>query len=684
MMQRVAISVLAVGVLALAAPAHAVEDFFLIAKEFSKPIPADGGVEVPMWGFAVDDHGGAPGACWNTISGGGNSAASKEARMNADACTLPEASVPGPRLVVPPAATNVRIRVVNLLSSAAGGEPISLVIPGQRMPTPNNPGPTWTDGSVGAAAGTPGVRRVRSFGREAAVEGGRRSYNWQDGQSNPLKDGTFLYHSGTHPQLQVQMGLYGAITRDAAAGGTAYDTPPADPILYDNEVLVLYSEVDTVLHDAVTSGTYGTTGPTSTFEYHPQHYLVNGEPFTTKALATFSGPAEGKVTLLRLLNAGLETHIAALQGLRMTIVAEDGNVYPFAHEESSAVLAALKTKDVILTPHFEGTHALYDGMLNLSSATDGSVSGMLSFLDVGSGTPPVNSAPVAVDDPAYAVNQNNPLAIAAPGVLGNDSDVDGDPLTAVMGATNVSDGTLVLNADGSFVYTPDLNFNGVDSFTYKASDGYLESSEATETITVAAVANNPPVADDKAVETGQRLIAGGNVEDVGIMLTGSDPDGNPLTFTVTGSGPTDGTLNSGVPPYLTYTPDLGFEGSDSFTYKANDGAVDSGSDAVVTIKVQKNRKPDANVDLVTTEQNLTVFFNITDNDTDPDPNGSIDPSTVVIKKDPRKGSLNNLGNGNFSYDPIEGKTGSDSFRYTVEDDDGEESARTKVRVNITP
>ena len=542
MMQRVAISVLAVGVLALAAPAHAV-DFFLIAKEFDKPIPADGGVEVPMWGFAED----VGGACWNTIAGGANSAASKEARMNADACTLPIASVPGPRLVVPPAAANVRIRVVNLLSSAAGGEPISLVIPGQRMPSPNSPGPTWTDGSVGAA-GTPGVRRVRSFGREAAVEGGRRSYNWQDGQSNPLKDGTFLYHSGTHPQLQVQMGLYGAITRDAAAG-TAYDidSPPA-LILYDNEVLVLYSEVDTVLHDAVTSGTYGTTGPTSTFEYHPQHYLVNGEPFTTKALATISGPAEGEVTLLRLLNAGLETHIAALQGLRMTIVAEDGNVYPFAHEESSAVLAALKTKDVILTPHFEGTHALYDGMLNLSSATDGSVSGMLSFLEVGSGTPPVNSAPVAVDDPAYAVNQNNPLAIAAPGVLGNDSDVDGDPLTAVMGATNVSSGTLALNADGSFLYTPNLGFDGLDSFTYKASDGYLESSEVTATITVAAVANNPPVADDKAVETGQ-LLAGGNSEDVGITLTGSDPDGNSLTFTVTGIGPTDGSL-SGAPPNL--------------------------------------------------------------------------------------------------------------------------------------
>ena len=59
----------------------------------------------------------------------------------------------------------------------------------------------------------------------------------------------------------------------------------------------------------------------------------------------------------------------------------------------------------------------------------------------------------------------------APGVLGNDTDVDGDALTAAPGRATPPNGTLTLNADGSFTYTPDANFNGTDSFTYTANDG---------------------------------------------------------------------------------------------------------------------------------------------------------------------------------------------------------------------
>jgi hypothetical protein len=485
----------------------------------------------------------------------------------------------------------------------------------------------------------------------------------------------------------VQMGLHGAITRDAATG-TAYAG-----ILYDNEVTVLYSEIDPVLHDAVTSGTYGTvTGPTSTIGYQPQYYLVNGEPFTTKAAATITEPAVGERTLLRLLNAGLQTHTASLQGMRMTIIAEDGNPYPAARDEHSALLAPLKTKDAILAPRVEGTHALYDGMLNLSN-TDGSAGGMLSFLEVGSGTSPPNAAPVAVDDPAvagdYDVNQNNTLTIAAPGVLGNDSDPDGNAITAVLGGTNVTDGLLTLNSDGSFDYAPDLNFNGTDTFTYTATDGALPSAEATATITVVAVANNPPVADDQSITTGQQL-AGGNSEAVAITLTGSDLDNDPMFFAVTG-GPTSGSL-TGTQPNLTYTPSLGFAGPDSFTYKATDlPGADSLVDAVVDITVVANQIPAANVDTATTTENQVVVFSLTDNDTDPDINGSIDVTSVVITKPPKKAdSLVVNPDGTVSYDPQDDFVGSDSFRYRVADDDGALSRDpnagpdTKVRINVNP
>ncbi len=96
-----------------------------------------------------------------------------------------------------------------------------------------------------------------------------------------------------------------------------------------------------------------------------------------------------------------------------------------------------------------------------------------------------NTAPVAVDD-AYIMDQDTVLTVTVPGVLDNDSDVDGDVLTAVLD-TDVTSGTLSLNADGSFTYTPDAGFVGTDSFTYHANDGTDDSNVVTVMITVEEV-----------------------------------------------------------------------------------------------------------------------------------------------------------------------------------------------------
>ena len=93
-----------------------------------------------------------------------------------------------------------------------------------------------------------------------------------------------------------------------------------------------------------------------------------------------------------------------------------------------------------------------------------------------------NTAPVAAND-AYAVNEDVTLNVAAPGVLSNDSDADGNSLSAVI-VSGPSHGALALSANGSFSYTPIANFNGSDSFTYKANDGTADSNVATVTITV--------------------------------------------------------------------------------------------------------------------------------------------------------------------------------------------------------
>ena len=176
---------------------------------------------------------------------------------------------------------------------------------------------------------------------------------------------------------------------------------------------------------------------------------------------------------------------------------------------------------------------------------------------------PVNDAPVAAGD-SYSVDENQTLTVAAPGVLGNDSDVDGDALAAVLvsGPQNGTFGSLTLSADGSFTYVPGPNFNGNDLFTYKANDGAADSNIAAVAIKVNPV-NDKPVADGQAAATDEDQAAV-------ITLTGSDietPAGQ-LVFAITGQ-PAHGTVSlSGN--QATYTPAANYNGPDSFTFTVTD------------------------------------------------------------------------------------------------------------------
>lgn len=117
---------------------------------------------------------------------------------------------------------------------------------------------------------------------------------------------------------------------------------------------------------------------------------------------------------------------------------------------------------------------------------------------------PVNDPPLATSD-SYSTDEDTALAVAAPGVLANDNDVDGNPLTAVLvsGATN---GTLTLNSDGSFAYTPNSSFSGADNFSYKANDGTSDSNVATVTITVKPAPLSPVQATQNLDNQVQNLV----------------------------------------------------------------------------------------------------------------------------------------------------------------------------------
>lgn len=288
-----------------------------------------------------------------------------------------------------------------------------------------------------------------------------------------------------------------------------------------------------------------------------------------------------------------------------------------------------------------------------------------------------NNPPAAIDDD-FDTNEDIPLNVVLPGVLDNDEDVDGDTLTAVLG-DNVANGTLDLNADGSFTYTPNANFHGTDSFTYFANDGTVNSdAAATVTITVNAV-NDAPVANNDNFETNEDIEL--TVPATGVLGNDVDVDGDMLTA-VLETGPSNGVLTLNPDGSFTYTPNANFNGTDSFTYFANDGTVDSDTAATVMITVNPvNDAPVANNDDITTTVDTPVTIDVLANDTDVDTG---DTANLMIESvvQPLNGEVVNNGT-DVTYTPNAGFIGTDTFDYNVTDTGGLTDTAT-VTVTVVP
>jgi len=282
---------------------------------------------------------------------------------------------------------------------------------------------------------------------------------------------------------------------------------------------------------------------------------------------------------------------------------------------------------------------------------------------------PVNDAPVAQDD-AYIIDEDNPLSIPAAGVMDNDSDVDGPSLNVSL-LSDVSNGTLVLNPDGSFEYTPDANFNGVDSFTYTLTDGTL-SDTATVTITINAI-NDAPVAEDDAYSTN---------EDVELVIAapgilGNDVDVDSI-FSIDSNGqPANGTVVVQADGSFVYTPNANFNGVDSFVYEITDG--EHSDTATVTITVNPiNDVPTADNKTLTVAEGGAGNGLFTGLDTDGD------VLTFKILTQPANGTVSyNATTGAFTYTHNGGETTSDSFTYAVNDGKVDSAAAT-VSITVTP
>lgn len=319
-------------------------EFYLRADVTTKDMPGE--PNIPMWGFALEN---------STFTAG------------------TAATVPGPILTVPPGDTTLIIHVKNNLTAAnvglSMGCPVSLVIPGQiTAMTPVRFGPMPYPQFEG---------RIRSLTHETPPDNATVvDYVW-----NNFKPGTYVYHSGTHVQCHVQMGLYGGVIKN-------YDDAPykqAYPgVVYETAVPVFFSEIDPAFHRAVDSNNYGPgKAMTSTIDYDPKYFLINGQPFSPNQLPLPAG-ASGGGTLLRFFNMGLETRCPLLQGGYLTLIAEDGQPYDHPREQYVASLPAGKTLDAMVVFPAAGIYPLYDRRLGLTNGpTTGG--GMLRQLAVAAG-----------------------------------------------------------------------------------------------------------------------------------------------------------------------------------------------------------------------------------------------------------------------------------------------------------
>jgi VCBS repeat-containing protein len=325
--------------------------------------------------------------------------------------------------------------------------------------------------------------------------------------------------------------------------------------------------------------------------------------------------------------------------------------------------------------HVSGTYGTNKNVI----AQIGSASNRTSPLRTFTGYSATSQPPVAHND-SYSTNEDTPLHVGAPGVLGNDTDPESDPITAG-NASDPAHGSVTLNADGSFDYTPDANYNGPDSFTYTANDTHTDSPPATVNITVNSV-NDAPVATDDNPSVSEDST--GDTVDVLANDTDADLDGLTITSVDT-TGTTGVVTNNGDD--VTYDPNGQFEylttgqtATDTFTYTISDGS--GGTDtATVTVTITGvNDAPVATGDAYSTDEDTPLHVaapGVLGNDTDAE--GAV---TAVLDVDAAHGDLTLNSDGSFDYTPDANYYGSDSFTYMAKDADDALSDPATVDITV--
>ena len=274
--------------------------------------------------------------------------------------------------------------------------------------------------------------------------------------------------------------------------------------------------------------------------------------------------------------------------------------------------------------------------------------------------------PIARND-AATTSLATPVVVA---VLANDSEPNGYALS-VTSVSTPANGTAKLNADGTITYSPQRTFTGSDTFTYSIGNGH--GGTATATVNISIVPPAPPIANDDTAAT-----AYATAVDVYVLSNDTDPNKYFLTVT-SASVPGHGSAVVNPTGTITYTPQAGFSGSDTFSYTISNGHGGTAS-ANVTVTVQQPNAPLAAADSAATPFNTPVVISVLANDTDP----KNLPLSVTQVTTPPNGIATINGNGTVTYTPKPTFSGTDTFNYTVSNGSSTASAKVTVTVAAPP
>ena len=262
---------------------------------------------------------------------------------------------------------------------------------------------------------------------------------------------------------------------------------------------------------------------------------------------------------------------------------------------------------------------------------------------------PVNDAPTTIFS-SFSTNED----VTFIGSL-NANDIESNPITySVVSQGTKGIVTITNSTTGAFTYVPNTNQNGSDSFTFKVNDGNLDSNISTVSVSISAI-NDEPIAQNSSFNTNEDTTYSG-------ILSASDIDGSPLTYSIVSQG-TKGTvaITNTATGAFNYVPQSNINGTDSFTFRVNDGTFNS-TTATVSVTINSvNDAPVANSQsglTITDEQQLSITLTGSDIEGD-----NLTYSIVVA---PAKGTL--IGTPpNLTYRPTLNSTGADSFTFRIND-----------------